>query len=209
LCELPVLDDAVSKKKSSSSTSSSSNPSLWSKFTGLFKPSTSAASAQQSSPREPVEEEKKEELPVAEEKPKEVVKTLVKGPTVNSISVAVGQLQSLDDKKIATGEPLRCSKCTAVFNSATSKLCKEVKDDNQSSLEWKCEFCRTKNNDIKIDKEELEQQTEFVDFMLEAPKKKGGKEGEEEEEEEITSDLDNKSAVIFCVDTSGSMVWNT
>lgn len=98
-----------------------------------------------------------------------------------------------DAGELATGDPVFCSKCQAVFNKH-SKV-EETKDaDGNESQIWNCEFCLTKNP-VQLEPEELPK-TDAVNFILEAAAqihdKKAGGQG---------TDV----SVVFCVDISGSM----
>jgi Sec23/Sec24 zinc finger len=51
------------------------------------------------------------------------------------------KMEGLKDKKeLATGDPVFCSKCQAIFNKH-SIIKEEVKDEQV----WNCEFCLAKN----------------------------------------------------------------
>jgi hypothetical protein len=66
-----------------------------------------------------------------------------------------------DGAEIATGDPVFCEKCEAIFNKH-SKF--EDKKENQV---WTCEFCNQKNV-INLEPEEIPK-TEAVNYILEAP----------------------------------------
>lgn len=104
------------------------------------------------------------------------------------------QLSCLKDSgELATGDPVFCTQCQAVFNKF-SKI-EETKDaaTGEVSQVWKCEFCLKANN-VQFEPEELPK-TAGVNYIVEAAAqihdKKGGAKGD--------------VSVVFCVDISGSM----
>jgi len=104
------------------------------------------------------------------------------------------ELETLKNQgEVATGDPYVCRKCGAVFNMY-SQLGADKK--------WKCEFCHEENV-LDIDDEERPQ-TNDVKYMIEAAPQQFAKETKEGEAQE-GQDLNNTSAVIFAIDTSGSM----
>jgi succinate dehydrogenase/fumarate reductase-like Fe-S protein len=68
--------------------------------------------------------------------------------------------------ELATGDPVFCSKCQAVFNKH-SKI-EETKDEalGQVNQIWNCEFCLTKNA-VNLEPEEIPK-SEAVNYILEA-----------------------------------------
>eukprot|EP00296_Roombia_truncata_P000036 JP435694.1.p1 GENE.JP435694.1~~JP435694.1.p1 ORF type:complete len:634 (-),score=149.18 JP435694.1:71-1906(-) len=83
------------------------------------------------------------------------------------------------DVDIATGDPVFCSNCRALF----SKL------STLNGDEWTCEFCSTANK-VYIEPEEMPQ-SQTVDYILESA---------------LGAATENSTGnVIFCLDTSGSM----
>jgi Sec23/Sec24 zinc finger len=108
------------------------------------------------------------------------------------------QLACLKDAgELATGDPLFCKSCQAVFNKH-SKL-EETKDPSTQEVIqqiWNCEFCLTKNI-VNLEEEERPK-TSAVNYIVEAAaqikdKKAGGA--------QAGADV----SVVFCVDISGSM----
>ena len=97
-----------------------------------------------------------------------------------------------DAGELATGDPVICTKCQAVFNKYS-----KVSEDNGRQV-WNCEFCLAKNP-VEIEPEEIPK-TDGVNYILEAAaqvidKKHQGK----------PKDV----SVVFCVDISGSMCVST
>lgn len=97
-----------------------------------------------------------------------------------------------DSGEMATGDPVFCAKCQAVFNKY-SKI-----TDAMGTQVWHCEFCLAKNP-VQLEPEEMPK-TEGVNYILEAAaqiidKKQQGK----------PKDV----SVVFCVDISGSMCVST
>ena len=71
-------------------------------------------------------------------------------------------MEGLKDKKeLATGDPVFCSKCQAIFNKH-SVITEEIKDQQV----WNCEFCLAKNP-VQMEPEEIPK-TEEVTYILEA-----------------------------------------
>ena len=116
----------------------------------------------------------------------------------NVFKIALGTLKN--NAEIATGDPIFCKKCNAIFNSNSKveekKL--EPQQDNEIIQDverqiWCCEFCNTAN---EVSIEEGEQpETKAVNYIIEAAaqvqdKKAGGK-------KDTTS--------IYIIDMSGSM----
>lgn len=65
-----------------------------------------------------------------------------------------------DSGEMATGDPVFCSKCQAIFNKH-SKI-----TETMGSQVWNCEFCLAKNP-VQLEPEEIPK-TEGVNFILEA-----------------------------------------
>jgi len=101
-------------------------------------------------------------------------------------------LKVLKDKgAIATGDPIICTKCKAMFN-LHSKLT-TTPDGKQI---WTCEFCGN-SNEVSIDKEEMPQSDELTYVVKSAPQVLKSK----EEAKLLAEDI----SIIFCIDVSGSM----
>ncbi len=93
-----------------------------------------------------------------------------------------------DKAQIATGDPVICGKCKAMFN-IHSKLNKDLAISEQS---WICEFCNNTNK-VSIEEEEMpkaDELTYVIESAQQAMVKKGGSED---------------TTMVFCVDVSGSM----
>ena len=95
------------------------------------------------------------------------------------------------DAQLAAGDPELCGGCSAVFNmySTLTSETEDVKMDDDDQL-WRCEFCGH-NNVVNLEQEEIPTK-DAVNYVLEHPNA-----GEDANMEDI--------AVIFCLDTSGSM----
>ena len=108
-----------------------------------------------------------------------------------------------DQDELATGDPVFCSTCEAVFNKYS--LIEESKGDEEQS--WICEFCDTKNK-INIEAGEVPK-TDKVNFMLEAKAqvedKKMEAQPDSQEEAKGAEGTANDISVVYCIDTSGSM----
>ena len=67
-----------------------------------------------------------------------------------------------DQGELATGDPVFCDKCKAIFNKY-SKI-----EDNKEQEEqiWTCEFCNSKNK-VQLEPEEIPK-TDAVNYILEA-----------------------------------------
>jgi len=98
-------------------------------------------------------------------------------------------LSVLKDKTaIATGDPVYCTKCKAMFNVHSTL----VKVPLVAEQTWTCEFCNTPNK-VLFEEEEIpkaEELTYVIESAQQAMIKKGG--GED-------------ISLIFCIDVSGSM----
>ena len=124
----------------------------------------------------------------------------------NVISVKLKCLK--EDAELAAGDPVFCEHCKAVFNMYSklgepkeeNKL-EEIKeeedeDDGVNNMEnedqlWICEFCDHKNV-ISLEKEEIPSKN-AMNYII--------------DNEEVTSDKkhEGQSAIVFCLDISGSM----
>lgn len=105
----------------------------------------------------------------------------------NVVSIDLGSLKHAE--VMATGDPIFCSVCKAVF-SMFSRIT-EVENDSQL---WTCEFCESENL-VNIDVEEIPR-TQIVDYMLMSSS----------QIREERKDIDKSAiTVIFCIDISGSM----
>lgn len=66
--------------------------------------------------------------------------------------------------ELATGDPVKCIACQAVFNK-NSVIKKNLVDEDEDQ-EWPCEFCNYKN-EVNIDEEEVPKSLE-VNYLVEA-----------------------------------------
>ena len=98
-----------------------------------------------------------------------------------------------DSSEMATGDPVFCKTCQAVFNKYSKT--EEVKETGQI---WSCEFCLAKN-EVNIEPEECPK-TEAVNYILEAAAQVIDKKAEGKPQD---------ISVVFCVDISGSMCVST
>ena len=114
---------------------------------------------------------------------------------VDTNVVAINFKVLKEQGELATGDPIFCSSCQALFNKySLAKGDEEVKHEELKEHEqlWVCEFCNNKNV-IQVDEEEIPK-TNAVNYILEAVEKGAGKQVGEED-----------FSVVFCVDVSGSM----
>ncbi len=109
----------------------------------------------------------------------------------NVLSINLSVLK--DKTALATGDPVFCGKCKAVFNT-NSKL--EMLPAAPDKQQWTCEFCNNLNS-VSIEKEELPQSDELTYVLESAPQAMGKK----EESKALAEDI----SLIFCIDVSGSM----
>lgn len=103
------------------------------------------------------------------------------------------EFKTLQDKaEIATGDPVFCKECQAVFNiySKTEELKTAEGEEKQV---WKCEFCNTVN-DVDIEDEE-KPQNKAVNFIIEA--------AAQVQDKKVMGS--KEISVVFCIDQSGSM----
>ena len=106
------------------------------------------------------------------------------------------------DVQLATGDPVKCSGCQAIFNKYSDI---KEQDGKQS---WKCEFCNHVNS-VSLEQEELPT-NETISYMLEAapqkktdPTKEESKSGDAKDEKD--SGLAKDISIVYCIDVSGSM----
>jgi len=139
----------------------------------------------------------------------------VKKANTNVLITKVGILES--DTTIATGDPIFCKKCKVCFSNINKFDLILLNDGTQrknvptaGGLEgegeariWKCEFC-SEPNEINIFPEEIPQ-SNVVDYILESIPVDPNNNNLNVEEKTKKKDFD-ESPVVFCVDTSGSMV---
>ena len=104
-----------------------------------------------------------------------------------------------DNAEIATGDPIYCESCQAIFNKFSQV--EEIKDTTTDKIEqiWNCEFCCHKNK-VQIEPEEIPK-SDAVNYILEAApyveeKKESTVKGEQSQSE---------ISVVYCIDISGSM----
>ena len=101
-----------------------------------------------------------------------------------------------DDSELATGDPLYCTSCKAVFNKH-SKVEESKHDEDQI---WICEFCNH-NNKVRLDTEEIPK-SEAVNYIIEAA---SVMQVDEESKTDNITDSSVNTSVLFCIDISGSM----
>ena len=98
-----------------------------------------------------------------------------------------------DQSELATGDPVFCESCTAVFNKY-SKI-EETKMMGNEEQIWNCEFCCHKNK-VQLEPEEIPK-TEAVNYIVEAAAQIIDKKNQGTNQKDIS--------VVFCIDISGSM----
>eukprot|EP01125_Pyxidicula_operculata_P001982 TRINITY_DN11969_c0_g1_i1.p1 TRINITY_DN11969_c0_g1~~TRINITY_DN11969_c0_g1_i1.p1 ORF type:complete len:1016 (-),score=296.96 TRINITY_DN11969_c0_g1_i1:118-3165(-) len=107
-------------------------------------------------------------------------------PDTNIGSLNLGLLSQWSSKlSLATGDPDLCKTCKSALSKHTKH---DVKDGN-----WICDFCQTVN-ELHLDEEEIPTQSS-LDYL---------EKGIESLESLQQVDLD--TYVVFCIDTSGSMI---
>jgi len=94
-----------------------------------------------------------------------------------------------DKSALATGDPVFCTNCKAIFNMYSQI---EHKEDSQT---WICEFCDY-HNQVIIDQEEIPK-ADAMNFILESVVQANENKIGKSENEDIS--------VVFCIDISGSM----
>ncbi|CAG9333239.1 unnamed protein product [Blepharisma stoltei] len=125
---------------------------------------------------------KKKPLPPPIEEDKEVP-----GLDANIIEICMEELGKVND--FATGEPIFCHNCNALFNSFSKLLPLEESEEQV----WICEFCSFENR-IHVEQEEVPTQSKLV-YVIESPQQVA----------EGIQGPDDSSTIIFCIDISGSM----
>ena len=107
----------------------------------------------------------------------------------NVIEINLACLRS--NVAFATGDPYFCKSCESLFNS------RSVLTRSDAISIWICEFCGH-SNELNIEDDELPKYLELT-YLLEGAVQSRG------EEEGHPDNLIDATAVIFCIDTSGSM----
>jgi hypothetical protein len=97
-----------------------------------------------------------------------------------------------DNGELATGDPVFCTTCQAVFNKY-SKI--EENKEHEEQI-WGCEFCNSKTK-VCLEPEEIPK-TEAVNYIIEAAAQVHDK------KDKVTGAKQDIS-VVFCLDVSGSM----
>jgi hypothetical protein len=98
------------------------------------------------------------------------------------------EFKTLQDKaEIATGDPVFCKECQAVFN--INSRTEEIKtEDGEEKQIWTCEFCNTVN-DVDLEEEE-KPQNKAVNYIVEA--------AAQVQDKKV---MGNKEiSVVFCID---------
>ena len=114
-----------------------------------------------------------------------------KNPEVNTNVIEINLNCLRNESSIATGDPLLCKNCECLLNSSSVLI------RSDAGVLWECEFCNHKNN-ILIENEEIPQQLEVTYFLEQ--------ELEAENQREISQiDTNDNTAIVFCIDVSGSM----
>ena len=114
-----------------------------------------------------------------------------KSPEVNTNVIEINLNCLRNESSIATGDPLLCKNCECLLNSSSVLI------RSDAGVLWECEFCNHKNN-ILIENEEIPQQLEVTYFLEQ--------ELEAENQREISQiDTNDNTAIVFCIDVSGSM----
>jgi RNase P subunit RPR2 len=84
-----------------------------------------------------------------DKKRKRPARRIVQEIDTNVYKIAFNTLK--DNAELATGDPVFCEECKAVFNQY-SKV-EERKGEDGEQMIWKCEFCN-KENEVDIEDEE-------------------------------------------------------
>jgi hypothetical protein len=113
-------------------------------------------------------------------------KTYEQEVDTNVVSLNLNVLK--DKTQIATGDPILCQKCKAMYN-IYSKL---NADPNTHEQHWPCEFCDNVNK-IALEPEEMPKADELT-YVIESAQQSMIKQGGGED-----------NSLIFCIDVSGSM----
>eukprot|EP01129_Flabellula_baltica_P001573 TRINITY_DN1152_c0_g1_i1.p1 TRINITY_DN1152_c0_g1~~TRINITY_DN1152_c0_g1_i1.p1 ORF type:complete len:544 (+),score=97.47 TRINITY_DN1152_c0_g1_i1:63-1694(+) len=101
----------------------------------------------------------------------------------NILSINLGHLGGWLSDTIATGDPQVCSVCSSIFD----EIC-DFEPESEGEGIWTCEFCGTQNT-VFLDQEPAPKE---VDYLISGTP------------QELLRVYD-KSLIIFCIDTSGSM----
>ncbi|KAF2072511.1 hypothetical protein CYY_006178 [Polysphondylium violaceum] len=154
--------------------------------------------------------------PPPQQRQRVVQKTKVKKSNTNVLVTKVGILES--ETTIATGDPIFCKKCKVCFSNINKFDMIQLNDGTQAknvptsgglqqgegeAKKWICEFC-SEVNEINIFPEEIPQ-SNIVDYILESIPVDPNNNNLNVEEKPKKKSFD-ESPVVFCIDTSGSMV---
>lgn len=105
----------------------------------------------------------------------------------NVVSLDLGSLKQA--VVIATGDPVVCTSCKAIFSMYSG-----INEEEDGRQMWKCEFCDV-YNEVNVDAEEIPR-GQMVDYMLMSSS----------QVIEEKKDIDKSAiTVVFCIDISGSM----
>ena len=107
----------------------------------------------------------------------------------NVIEINLGCLKT--SAALATGDPVFCQTCGCLLNSSSLLI------RSDSTFLWTCEFCGHPNT-LSVDEEELPKHLELT-YLLE------GAVASTTEEPGLPENLGDMTAVVFCIDFSGSM----
>lgn len=102
-----------------------------------------------------------------------------------------------EDAQLASGDPLFCNGCSAIFNNHSKVDTSKDAEDGTDDQTWTCEFCN-QINEVVLEPEEIPTK-DTVNYIIEAEKP------EENVEEEKEKQNDSETPLIFCIDISGSM----
>lgn len=111
----------------------------------------------------------------------------ISGLDANIVEICMEELSK--QNAFATGEPIFCHNCNALFNFFS----KITAIENSEQQKWICEFCEFENN-VQIEPEEMPSQSKLV-YVIESS----------EQVAEALQGPDDNSTIIFCIDISGSM----
>ncbi len=112
----------------------------------------------------------------------------------NVISITLASLK--DQTALATGDPVLCGKCKAVFNMHSRVDPAAVGVAGMQRGVWRCEFCNEANA-VTIEPEEMPKADELT-YVLESAHQAMKKDADQVGSVEDVS-------IIFCLDVSGSM----
>jgi len=124
-----------------------------------------------------------------------------KNVSQNVLSVELGALYH--NVELATGDPVRCEKCGAIFCASDAPSLTKA-DDDDSARCWTCKYCGTKQQ-IEIEDAEIPQTNVSEYVIVPGAEQAPAEAAAAAADGAAAAAPDDDCYVVFCVDVSGSM----